>query len=78
MTTLNTVLPTVTQDSLSADEQVLYKAMHEAMGKEAVLMLVANGAPDSATQRDMIKKATRAIICLAQTSYDAAVERGVM
>lgn len=78
MTSINTVLPTVTQADLSKDEEAIYRVMHTAMGQESLLQLIANPDKGSEVQREQMRKATRAMLALAQTAYAASVERGVM
>lgn len=77
-TSINTVLPTVNQADLSADEEAIYRVMHAAMGKESVIQLVAGGDSSSEAQREQMRKATRAMLALAQTAYAESVKRGVM
>lgn len=78
MTSINTVLPTVSQADLSKDEEAIYRAMHTAMGQESFLQLVSNPEKGVEVQREQMRKATRAMLALAQTAYAASVERGVM
>ena len=78
MTSINTVLPTVNQADLSKDEEALYRVMHAAMGQESLLQLFAGGNKSSEAQREQMRKATRAMLALAQTAHAAPVERGVM
>lgn len=77
-TSINTVLPTITQADLSADEEAIYRVMHGAMGRESVFQLTTGGDSSSEAQREQMRKATRAMIALAQTAYAESVKRGVM
>ncbi|WYV99747.1 hypothetical protein Roomu2_00067 [Pseudomonas phage vB_PpuM-Roomu-2] len=78
MTSINTVLPTVTQADLSKDEEAIYRVMHESMAKECLLQLISNSDRSSEAQQEQMRKATRAMLALAQTAYTASLERGVM
>ncbi|WYV99236.1 hypothetical protein KoPa4_00068 [Pseudomonas phage vB_PpuM-KoPa-4] len=77
-TSINTVLPTVHAADLSKDEEAIYRVMHTAMGQESLLQLIASPDKGAEAQQEQMRKATRAMLALAQTAYTASLERGVM